>query len=31
MAFIAPKPWRPFFESIDLSFVAANINRYFEW
>ncbi len=26
-AFIAPQPWHPFFQSIDLGFVAANINR----
>jgi hypothetical protein len=27
MAFIAPRPWHPFFRSIGLSWVAANINR----
>ena len=27
MGFFAPTNWRPFFSSIDLAFVAANINR----
>jgi hypothetical protein len=27
MMFIAPQPWHPFFRSIDLGFVAANINK----
>jgi len=27
MAFLAPSNWRSFFQSIDLSFVARNINR----
>lgn len=27
MKFIAPPSWHPFFRSIDLSFVAMNINR----
>ena len=31
MAFIAPPKWHPFFKSIDLSFVAANINRSLSW
>jgi len=26
-AFIAPRPWHPFFRSITLQWVAANINR----
>jgi hypothetical protein len=31
MAFIAPRPWHPFFQSIGLRFVAANINREIYW
>jgi hypothetical protein len=31
MAFIAPQNWHPFFKSINLQFVAANINRYISW
>jgi hypothetical protein len=31
MAFIAPRPWHPFFQSIDLRFVAANLNRELYW
>jgi hypothetical protein len=31
MAFIAPRPWHPFFQSIDLRFIAANINRELYW
>lgn len=27
MAFLAPHSWDPFFQSIDLGFVLANINR----
>jgi hypothetical protein len=27
MGFLAPTPWHPFFRSIDLQFVARNINR----
>ncbi|MEQ9416347.1 MAG: hypothetical protein RJQ08_02235 [Salinisphaeraceae bacterium] len=27
LRFLAPKPWWPFFESIDMHFVRANINR----
>lgn len=27
MAFIAPRPWHPFFRSVSLIWVAANINR----
>jgi hypothetical protein len=27
MAFIAPQNWHPFFSSINMGFVAANINR----
>lgn len=27
MAFVAPRPWHPFFKSISLAWVAANINR----
>ncbi len=25
--FLAPRPWHPFFKSIDMRFVAANINK----
>jgi hypothetical protein len=31
MAFIAPTQWHPFFRSIDLRFVAVNINRELYW
>lgn len=31
MAFIAPRQWHPFFSSISLRFVAANINREIYW
>lgn len=31
MAFIAPRPWHPFFQRIDLRFVAVNINRELYW
>ena len=31
MAFIAPQQWHPFFQSIDLRFVASNINREIYW
>ena len=31
MAFIAPQNWHPFFQSINLQFVRANINRYVSW
>jgi hypothetical protein len=31
MAFIAPRPWHPFFQSINLQFVAMNINRELYW
>ena len=31
MAFIAPQPWHPFFCSINLRFVAANLNRELSW
>jgi hypothetical protein len=27
MAFIAPRPWHPFFQSIGMDFVTGNINR----
>jgi len=27
MSFIAPKPWHPFFGSLTMSFVQANLNR----
>lgn len=27
MMFIAPRQWHPFFQSIDMNFVARNINR----
>ena len=27
MCSLAPRPWHPFFGSIDMAFVAANINR----
>lgn len=31
MAFIAPQPWHPFFRSLDLSTVYANVNRELSW
>lgn len=31
MAFIAPQQWHPFFQSINLRFVAANVNREISW
>lgn len=31
MAFIAPPNWHPFFRSINLQFIAANINRELYW
>ena len=31
MAFIAPRPWHAFFQSINLHFIAANINRELYW
>lgn len=31
MAFIAPPNWHPFFKSINLAFVIANINRELYW
>jgi hypothetical protein len=31
MAFIAPRPWHPFLASINLRFVAANLNRELSW
>ncbi len=31
MAFIAPQNYHPFFKSINLQFVAANINRELYW
>jgi hypothetical protein len=31
MAFIAPRPWHPFFRSISLGMVAANINQEIYW
>lgn len=31
MAFIAPSPWHPFFQSINLHVVAANINKTLSW
>jgi hypothetical protein len=31
MAFIAPPNWHPFFKSISLPFIAANINRELYW
>ena len=27
MAFIAPRPWHPFFQSLDLGSVARNVNK----
>jgi hypothetical protein len=31
MAFIAPRLWHPFFESMNLQWVAANLNRELSW
>jgi hypothetical protein len=31
MAFIAPQPWHPFFMSLTLRQVAANVNRSLYW
>ncbi|MGA7712666.1 MAG: hypothetical protein WCA81_12245 [Rhizomicrobium sp.] len=31
MAFMAPKPWAPFFQNIGLEFVFRNINRELSW
>lgn len=31
MSFIAPPPWHPFFRSITLQFVFANLNRELSW
>jgi hypothetical protein len=31
MAFIAPKPWHPFFRSMSLRVVASNLNREIYW
>ncbi len=31
MAFIAPRPWHPFFASVDLTFVWRNVNRELSW
>jgi hypothetical protein len=31
MAFIAPRPWHPFLQSINLRFVAVNINGELYW
>lgn len=31
MAFVAPPSWHPFFKSIGLPWVAANINRELRW
>ena len=31
MSFIAPNPWHPFFKSISLGFVGANINKTLSW
>jgi hypothetical protein len=31
MAFIAPESWHPFFESVSLQWVFANINRKLYW
>jgi hypothetical protein len=29
--FLGPPPWRAFFESIDMGFVLANVNREISW
>ena len=31
MGFRAPRPWHPFFQSINLGVVARNINRELSW
>jgi hypothetical protein len=31
MAFIAPRPWHPFFQSLSLQRVFANINKQISW
>ena len=31
MSFIAPQPWHPFFRSLDLRSVWANVNREISW
>ena len=31
MAFIAPPKWHPFFTSLNLAFVATNVNKEFYW
>jgi hypothetical protein len=31
MAFIAPQPWHPFFRSLNLGTVFANVNRELSW
>lgn len=31
MGFLAPSRWHPFFQSINLQFVGANLNRYISW
>jgi len=31
MAFIAPEKWHPYFRSINMQFVAVNINRQLYW
>lgn len=31
MSFIAPQPWHPFFRSLDLQSVWANVNREISW
>lgn len=31
MAFIAPTQWHPFFRSIDLRWIRANLNRRLSW
>lgn len=31
MAFIAPRPWHPFFQGLSLEWVLANINKQISW
>lgn len=31
MAFIAPRPWHPFFSSLNLQVVFANVNKELSW
>ena len=31
MAFIAPRPWHPFFQSLNLSVVCSTLNRELSW